>query len=153
MVLPPGDWDKKNLLSMSEISEMRQRRKNRQGKGTESPKVPRAKEDEAPCRDQPEDKRNPLSRIRVPFGGLIDDIKNRYPLFVSDLKDGLNPQCLAATIFIYFAALSGAVAFGGLMGELQWVQSENLKQVSSYHKSNHSEGDSGIIVARLDVES
>lgn len=28
----------------------------------------------------------------------------------------MNPQCLAATIFIYFAALSGAIAFGGLMG-------------------------------------
>jgi hypothetical protein len=32
------------------------------------------------------------------------------------LKDGLNPQCFAATIFIYFASLSGAIAFGGLMG-------------------------------------
>ena len=29
----------------------------------------------------------------------------------------MDPQVLAATIFIYFAALSGAVAFGGLMGE------------------------------------
>jgi solute carrier family 4 anion exchanger 2 len=28
----------------------------------------------------------------------------------------LHPQCLAAIIFIYFAALSGAIAFGGLMG-------------------------------------
>jgi solute carrier family 4 anion exchanger 2 len=27
----------------------------------------------------------------------------------------MHPQCLAAIIFIYFAALSGAVAFGGLM--------------------------------------
>jgi hypothetical protein len=32
------------------------------------------------------------------------------------LQDGLNPQCFAATIFIYFASLSGAIAFGGLMG-------------------------------------
>ena len=31
-------------------------------------------------------------------------------------QDGLHPQCLAAIIFIYFAALSGAIAFGGLMG-------------------------------------
>merc|ERR1719186_2377273 len=47
---------------------------------------------------------------------MIEDIKNRYPLFLSDIKDGLNSQCVAATIFIYFAALSGAIAFGGLMG-------------------------------------
>ena len=32
------------------------------------------------------------------------------------LQDGFSPQCLAAIIFIYFAALSGAIAFGGLMG-------------------------------------
>ena len=32
-------------------------------------------------------------------------------------KDGLNSQVIAATIFIYFAALSGAIAFGGLMGQ------------------------------------
>ncbi|XP_014166251.1 band 3 anion transport protein [Geospiza fortis] len=33
------------------------------------------------------------------------------------IKDALNPQCLAAVIFIYFAALSPAITFGGLLGE------------------------------------
>ena len=33
------------------------------------------------------------------------------------LQDGFNPQVFAAIIFIYFAALSGAIAFGGLMAE------------------------------------
>lgn len=29
VVLPPGDWDSKNLLSISEIQEMRKRRRER----------------------------------------------------------------------------------------------------------------------------
>ena len=33
------------------------------------------------------------------------------------MKDGLNGQALSATVFIYFACLSGAIAFGGLLGE------------------------------------
>ena len=53
-----------------------------------------------------------LIRTGRPFGGLIDDIRHRYPLYLADIKDGLNAQCIAATIFIYFAALSGAIAFG-----------------------------------------
>ena len=54
---------------------------------------------------------------RVPFGGVWNDIKRRYPHYLSDFKDGLNGQTLSATIFIYFACLSGAIAFGGLLGE------------------------------------
>ena len=50
------------------------------------------------------------------FRGVINDLKHRFPHYLSDFTDGLNGQCIAATIFIYFAALSGAVAFGGLMG-------------------------------------
>uniref|UniRef100_A0A8C8JM03 Anion exchange protein n=1 Tax=Oncorhynchus tshawytscha TaxID=74940 RepID=A0A8C8JM03_ONCTS len=51
------------------------------------------------------------------FGGLIRDATRRYPKYASDLRDALNPQCMAAIIFIYFAALSPAVTFGGLLGE------------------------------------
>ena len=40
-----------------------------------------------------------------------------WMLKIKKKQDGFDPQVLAATIFIYFAALSGAVAFGGLMGE------------------------------------
>lgn len=45
------------------------------------------------------------------------DISRRYPKYLSDIKDALNPQCLAAVIFIYFAALSPAITFGGLLGK------------------------------------
>ena len=72
--------------------------------------------------DQKEEERrrlrdDPLIRTKYPFGGLINDVKRRYPHYLSDILDGLNAQCVAAIIFIYFAALSGAVAFGGLTGD------------------------------------
>uniref|UniRef100_A0A673YED1 Anion exchange protein n=1 Tax=Salmo trutta TaxID=8032 RepID=A0A673YED1_SALTR len=60
---------------------------------------------------------DPLRRSGRLFGGLIRDAARRYPKYASDLRDALNPQCMAAVIFIYFAALSPAVTFGGLLGE------------------------------------
>ncbi|KAJ4933029.1 hypothetical protein JOQ06_029867, partial [Pogonophryne albipinna] len=60
---------------------------------------------------------DPLKRSGIPFGGLIHDIRRRYPHYVSDLKDSVDMQCLAAVIFIYFAALSPTITFGGLLGE------------------------------------
>lgn len=62
-------------------------------------------------------KEDPLQRTGRPFGGLIRDIKRRYPQYLSDIRDALSPQCLAAVIFIYFAALSPAITFGGLMAQ------------------------------------
>lgn len=40
----------------------------------------------------------------------------RLPLYGSDLKDGLNTQCLAATCFLFFACLAPAIGFGALFG-------------------------------------
>uniref|UniRef100_A0A4W6CHC7 Anion exchange protein n=1 Tax=Lates calcarifer TaxID=8187 RepID=A0A4W6CHC7_LATCA len=59
----------------------------------------------------------PLRRTGHLFGGLIKDVTRRYPQYLSDIRDALNPQCMAAIIFIYFAALSPAITFGGLLGE------------------------------------
>uniref|UniRef100_A0A3B5KXX7 Anion exchange protein n=1 Tax=Xiphophorus couchianus TaxID=32473 RepID=A0A3B5KXX7_9TELE len=61
---------------------------------------------------------DPLSRTGRPFGGMIRDIKRRYQYYKSDLTDALNAQALAAIIFIYFAALSPAITFGGLLAFL-----------------------------------
>lgn len=60
---------------------------------------------------------DPLKRTKRLFGGMANDIRRRYPLFLSDIKDGLNFQTLASIIFIYFASVSGAIAFGGILGE------------------------------------
>uniref|UniRef100_A0A8C6X2J7 Anion exchange protein n=1 Tax=Naja naja TaxID=35670 RepID=A0A8C6X2J7_NAJNA len=63
------------------------------------------------------DEDDPLKRTGIFFGGLVRDIKRRYPKYLSDLRDALHSQCLAAVLFIYFAALSPAITFGGLLGE------------------------------------
>lgn len=62
----------------------------------------------------PED---PLSRTGRPFGGMIRDMKRRYHYYKSDITDAFNTQVLAAVIFIYFAALSPAITFGGLLAD------------------------------------
>lgn len=114
IVLPPGDWERKSLLPIQEIrkkyQEIRQR-KRKEEKEKEPSKYPSY---------------DPLQRSRRCFGGVINDIKHRFPWYLSDIKDGLNGQCLAAAIFIYFAALSGAITFGGLMGD----KTDNLIGVS-----------------------
>ncbi|XP_068613995.1 band 3 anion exchange protein-like [Brachionichthys hirsutus] len=60
---------------------------------------------------------DPLSRTGRPFGGMIRDMKKRYKHYKTDITDALNAQVLAAVIFIYFAALSPAITFGGLLAE------------------------------------
>ena len=73
-----------------------------------------------------EEEDDPLKRTGRPFGGLFNDIRRRYPKYLSDIKDGFCVQGLAALIFIYFAAVSPAITFGGLLGEchtpLIWCQ-------------------------------
>ncbi|KAM6957170.1 solute carrier family 4 member 1a (Diego blood group) [Aplochiton taeniatus] len=64
-----------------------------------------------------EPREDPLARTGIPFGGMVKDIKRRYRHYISDFTDALNPQVLAAVIFIYFAALSPAITFGGLLAD------------------------------------
>jgi hypothetical protein len=51
------------------------------------------------------------------FGGLINDIRHRYRHYLTDFTHGLHPQCLASTIFLFFACITPIVTFGGLMGQ------------------------------------
>lgn len=69
---------------------------------------------------------DPLARTGYPFGGMVKDIKRRYRHYISDYTDALNPQVLAAVIFIYFAALSPAITFGGLLGKRESEKSGSL---------------------------
>jgi len=48
--------------------------------------------------------------------GIRRDYKMRLPFYKSDIADGLNAQCLAATMFLFFACLAPAVGFGSLFG-------------------------------------
>jgi len=54
--------------------------------------------------------------VRI-FGGFVNDIKNRYPYYLSDITDALQLQCLASIFFIFFAVISPVVTFGGVLGQ------------------------------------
>ncbi|XP_039991589.1 solute carrier family 4 member 1b (Diego blood group) [Xiphias gladius] len=79
------------------------------------PSDPTLRMDSKPRRGPPPE--DPLARTGRPFGGMIRDIKRRYRYYKSDITDALNAQVLAAVIFIYFAALSPAITFGGLLAD------------------------------------
>ncbi|XP_046976743.1 anion exchange protein 2 isoform X2 [Vanessa cardui] len=127
IVLPPGDWERQALLPFEELrakSEMIRRRKRdaierKRAASTVAPLIDEKKallaaETAGMPEKEPDD---PLSKSGRLFGGVIRDIKRRYPYYLSDFRDALNGQCAAATIFMYFAALSSAITFGGLLAE------------------------------------
>ena len=52
------------------------------------------------------------------FGGIQEDLRRRLPWWVEDFRTGLSMKVLSSTLFMYFACLAPAVAFGGLLSEL-----------------------------------
>jgi len=52
--------------------------------------------------------------FEAPFKGIFRDLRLRAPHALTDITDGLNLQCVAATMFLLFACLAPAVGFGGL---------------------------------------
>uniref|UniRef100_A0A8C9F3K5 Anion exchange protein n=1 Tax=Pavo cristatus TaxID=9049 RepID=A0A8C9F3K5_PAVCR len=117
IVIPPSEVEGKDLLkSIATFQKLLLRkRKEREQKSMKEGDVQEAKAED-----------DPLKRTGIFFGGLVRDIKRRYPKYLSDIRDALHSQCLAAVLFIYFAALSPAITFGGLLGE----KTEGLMGVS-----------------------
>lgn len=76
-----------------------------------------------------DDKNPPL--FESPFKGIARDYKMRLPLYKSDVADGLNTQCLAATCFLFFACLAPAVGFGALFGMATHGAIGTMEMVSS----------------------
>ncbi|VEN37081.1 unnamed protein product, partial [Callosobruchus maculatus] len=131
IVLPPGDWERQALLPIEEIKAkseaIRIRKENAIKKAQEAQGIvvkamAAAGGDDGKKPPYPD----PLERTRRPWGGLINDLRRRYPHYKSDITDSFNAQCVAAAIFMYFAAVSGAIAFGGLTGN----KTENLIGIS-----------------------
>ncbi|KAK7167437.1 hypothetical protein R3I94_001744 [Phoxinus phoxinus] len=79
---------------------------------------------------------DPLARTGYPFGGMVKDLKRRYKHYLSDFKDALDPQVLSSVIFIYFAALSPAITFGGLLAD----KTEHMMGVSEMMVSTCVQG-------------
>lgn len=63
--------------------------------------------------------------------GISRDYAARLPLYKSDITDGLNTQCLAATLFLFFACLAPAVGFGGLFASVTGGAIGTIEMVSS----------------------
>lgn len=126
IVLPPSEMGGDELLrSVAHFQREMLRKREEQEVALLSKESKNLEEKEALLAPlKPED--DPLQRTGRLFGGLIRDVQRRYPKYISDFKDALNPQCMAAVIFIYFAALSPAITFGGLLGE----KTEGLMGVS-----------------------
>ncbi|XP_013138197.1 PREDICTED: anion exchange protein 3 isoform X2 [Papilio polytes] len=128
IVLPPGDWERQALLPFEELrakSEMIRRRKRdaleRKKAAAEAASPPSVEKQTLIAAEsggkQEKEYEDPLSKTGRIFGGVLRDIKRRYPYYLSDFRDALNGQCAAATIFMYFAALSSAITFGGLLAD------------------------------------
>uniref|UniRef100_A0A8C9JVZ5 Anion exchange protein n=1 Tax=Panthera tigris altaica TaxID=74533 RepID=A0A8C9JVZ5_PANTA len=123
VVLPPSEVQGEELLrSVAHFQRQMLKKREEQGRllPTGAGLEPKSAQDKAllqmvEAAGAVED--DPLRRTGRPFGGLIRDVRRRYPHYLSDFRDALDPQCLAAVIFIYFAALSPAITFGGLLGE------------------------------------
>lgn len=127
IVLAPGNWERQDLLPFEELkakNEMIRLRKDKALKAKNKDKEAIAEEEKqllgGSAGGGSGDKKkppNPLVKTGRLFGGLINDIKRRYPMMKSDIMDGLNTETLAATIFMYFAAISTAITFGGLASD------------------------------------
>ncbi|XP_070770168.1 anion exchange protein 3 [Enoplosus armatus] len=121
IVIPPSDVEGKDLLkTVADFQkQMLRKRKERELKRHQSSSgMEQNNKEVSPEEEEEGDQEvDPLKRSGIPFGGLIHDIRRRYPHYISDLKDALDMQCVAAVIFIYFAALSPTITFGGLLGE------------------------------------
>ncbi|KAL4660185.1 anion exchange protein 3-like [Arapaima gigas] len=121
IVIPPSDMEGKDLLKTvaSFQKQMLRKRKEREKKSISAAAGSDTEDREVMLEDKEEDDQevDPLKRSGIPFGGLIHDIRRRYPRYMSDIKDAVDAQCVAAIIFIYFAALSPTITFGGLLGE------------------------------------
>ncbi len=52
------------------------------------------------------------------FGGMLGDMRRRRPHYMNDFKQGFHSKVAGTTLFLYFAALANAIAFGALTGAL-----------------------------------
>ncbi|TMS18255.1 Sodium-driven chloride bicarbonate exchanger [Larimichthys crocea] len=89
--------------------EMKRKRPS-QPNGTASPAGELEKEDDHNIGPE-------LQRTGRIFGGLILDVKRKFPFYWSDIRDSFSLQCLASILFLYCACMSPVITFGGLLGE------------------------------------
>jgi anion exchange protein len=111
-VLPPSIWDPSTRIEPPKHTLSTDGVLRRLDDSTRGPSGPVTVVQEEGAGDD-----ESLLRTGRIFGGLVNDIKHRYSTYLSDITDGLSLQCVASTIFLFFACITPIVTFGGLMGE------------------------------------
>ena len=51
------------------------------------------------------------------FGGLRRELRQRYPLYWSDLKDGLHIQCLASILYLAISLIAMSLTYGQVIAK------------------------------------
>jgi hypothetical protein len=112
-VLPPGEWDPQIRLEPP-------------------PQVPSQNERKVGAKEHSNEKektRPPVEFSKIPFKGLVDDVKRRYSKYLLDFRDAFwdtsRNKCsilaflttIASIIFIYFANIAPAITFGQVLSE------------------------------------
>ena len=99
IVLPPGKWDKEHLLPFEELKEKNEYIRNRKNKALAEEKKEKMKEKVVLSSEEekrllqiaekggdPPDDDDPLRKTGRFFGGMINDLKRRIPMYRSDIK-------------------------------------------------------------------
>ncbi|CAG0922055.1 unnamed protein product [Notodromas monacha] len=107
-ILPPGEWDPAIRIEPPNSIPSQEPRKHGD--------VQKEKIDEEDLERKLREEAG-LTRTGRLFGGLINDVKRKWPWYLSDFTDALSVQCVASWIFLYFACLTPIITFGGLLGE------------------------------------
>jgi len=104
-VIPPSEWDPSIRIEPPTNYISKENRQTAEEKAAEIEEI-----DLTPHTDPN------LVASKRPFHGLLVDIRNKLPFYLSDFTDCASLQCLAATLYLYLVCLCSVVAFGGMLG-------------------------------------
>ncbi|KAJ8286159.1 hypothetical protein GJAV_G00035190 [Gymnothorax javanicus] len=121
IVLPPGEWDPKIRIEPPKKVLSADKRKwlfslNELGlvNGAAAGGGGAMEDEEMPAAHEPGEELAFTGRF---CGGLVLDVKRKFPWFASDFYDGLHIQSVSAVLFIYLGCITNAITFGGLLGD------------------------------------
>lgn len=122
LLAPMIDWTEKKMLKKKKIAKKKKMVRNDSNLPITSQQ--REISDHENCSDaesigkENDDKKpNPFEPTGCLFGSLVKETKYRYSQYWSDIKDGLNLQCLIAAVFTFTICFAPALTFGGILGK------------------------------------
>lgn len=111
-VLPPGNWDPKIRLEPPTKVQSQNFRKTAPTPSSSNILITMEADDHGGHgANDPA-----LEFSKIPFKGLVDDIRRKAPHYFTDFKDAIHIQCLASFVYVFLGTLTPNVTFGGLLG-------------------------------------